>query len=109
MFDVRQTAEFSCWLQALADPVGRAAILARLARLALGNAGDAKPVGDGVWELRIDVGPGYRAYYMRAGEQIYLMLAAGDKSTQAKDVARAIRMAIELKSAARAKKARKPK
>lgn len=109
MFEVRQTAEFSRWLAALSDPVGRAAILTRLARLALGNAGDVKHVGAGVSELRIDVGPGYRAYYMRVGEKVYLMLGAGDKSSQAKDVARAIGMANELKSAARAKKARKSK
>jgi putative addiction module killer protein len=109
MFEVRQTAEFSCWLAALSDPVGRAAVLTRIARLALGNTGDAKSVGGGVSELRIDVGPGYRAYYMRAGESLYLMLGGGDKSSQAKDVGRAIRMASELKSAAQAKKARKSK
>lgn len=109
MFEVRQTAEFSRWLAALSDPVGRAAVLTRLGRLGLGNAGDAKPIGAGVSELRIDVGPGYRAYYMRAGEKVYLMLGGGDKSSQAKDVARAITMATELKSAARAKKARKAK
>ena len=74
----------------LLDPVGRAAVLTRLARLGLGNPGDVKPVGAGVWELRIDV---------------YLMLGGGDKSSQAKDVDRAIRMASELKSAVRAKKA----
>lgn len=109
MFELRQTAEFSRWLAALLDPVGRAAVLTRLARLGLGNPGDVKPVGTGVWELRIDVGPGYRAYYMRVGEKVYLMLGGGDKSSQAKDVDRAIRMASELKSAARAKKARKSK
>ncbi|MGH8229173.1 MAG: type II toxin-antitoxin system RelE/ParE family toxin [Steroidobacteraceae bacterium] len=109
MFEVRQTAEFSRWLGELPDPVGRAAVLTRLARLGLGNPGDVKSVGARVWELRIDVGPGYRAYYMRAGEQVYLMLGGGDKSSQAKDVDRAIRMAGELKSAARAKKARKSK
>jgi len=109
MFEVRQTAEFSRWLGTLLDPVGRAAVLTRLARLGLGNPGDMKPVGAGVCELRIDVGPGYRAYYMRVGEKIYLMLGGGDKSTQAKDVDRATKMAGELKSAARAKKARKSK
>ncbi|HET9107171.1 MAG TPA: type II toxin-antitoxin system RelE/ParE family toxin [Steroidobacteraceae bacterium] len=68
-----------------------------------------RAVGAGVWELRIDVGPGYRAYYMRVGESVYLMLGGGDKSSQAKDVDRVIRMASELKSTARAKKARKSK
>jgi putative addiction module killer protein len=109
MFEVRQTAEFSRWLVALSDPVGRAAVLTRLGRLGLGNAGDAKSVGAGVSELRIDVGPGYRAYYMRVGEKVYLMLGGGDKSSQAKDIDRAISMAAELKSAAQAKKARKAK
>lgn len=83
MFEVRQTAEFSRWLAALLDPVGRATVLTWLARL--------------------------RAYYMRVGESVYLMLGGGDKSSQAKDVDRAIRMASGLKSAARAKKARKSK
>jgi len=109
MFEVRQTTEFSRWLAALLDPVGRAAILTRLARLGLGNPGDVKHVGAGVWELRIDVGPGYRAYYMRAGEKVYLMLGGGDKSTQTKDIERAIKMSGELKSTARVKKARKSK
>jgi putative addiction module killer protein len=109
MAEVRHTAEFSRWLAALLDPVGRAAVLTRLVRLGLGNPGDVRPVGSGVSELRLDVGPGYRAYYMRAGEQIYLMLGAGDKSTQTKDVARAIALARELRGAVRARKPRKPK
>ena len=88
----------------------RAATLTRLARLALGNPGDTKPVGSGVSELRIDVGPGYPAYYMRGGEPIYLMLAGGDKSTQAKDIRRAIEMATALKAVERRKQqSRKPK
>jgi putative addiction module killer protein len=66
MPEVRRTAEFSSWLTTLSDAKARAAILVRLARLASGNAGDARPVGEGVSELRIDVGPGYRAYYMQA-------------------------------------------
>lgn len=67
---MRQTAELSRWLAALLDPAGRAAIPTRLARLGLGNPGDVKPVGAAVWELRIDMGPGYRAYYMRVGERV---------------------------------------
>ena len=110
MFEVRQTAEFSRWLAAVADPVGRAAILTRLGRLALGNPGDVKPVGSGVSELHIDVGPGYRAYYMRSGDRIFLMLAGGDKSTQRKDIQRAVEMAKALKAAERKKQqVRKPK
>jgi putative addiction module killer protein len=109
MFEVRQTAEFSSWLAALSDRIARAAILTRLARLALGNPGDVKAVGAGVSELRIDVGAGYRAYYMRAAERVYLMLGSGDKSTQAKDIRRAGEMANALRAVSRAKHARKPK
>ena len=84
------------------------------ARSRLGNknwspAGDVKHFRAGASELRIDVGPGYRAYYMRVGEKVYLMVGAGDKSSQAKDVARAIGMANELKSTARGTKARQSK
>jgi putative addiction module killer protein len=77
--------------------------------LALGNPGDVKPVGAGVSELRIDVGAGYRVYYMRFGEQIYLMLGGGDKSTQAKDIRRAIEMANALRTADSPTHPRKPK
>lgn len=97
MFEVRQTDEFSRWLHDLADPTAKAAILVRLTRLALGNPGDVRPVGAGVSELRIDVGPGYRAYYMRAGQLVYLMLAGGDKGTQAQDIRRALAMARSLR------------
>ncbi len=109
MFEVRQTAAFSIWLAALADPIARAAVLTRLGRLALGNPGDVGSVGSGVSELRIDIGPGYRLYYMRAGEAVYLMLGGGDKSTQAADIKRVIAMATELKASAKATKPRKPK
>ena len=109
MFEIQQTAEFSRWLAHLRDATGRAAILARLGRLALGNAGDAKPVGSGVSELRIDVGPGYRTYYMRSGERIYLVLGGGDKSTQARDIARAIAMADALRASIRVARTRRPK
>jgi putative addiction module killer protein len=101
MVEVRQTADFSAWLAALNSVAARAAILVRLARLALGNPGDVRPVGEGVSELRIDVGPGYRAYYVQVGQFVLLMLAGGDKSTQARDIRRALTMARELKLAAR--------
>ena len=101
MVEVRQTADFSAWLVALKNVAARAAILVRLARLAIGNPGDVRPVGGGVSELRIDVGSGYRAYYMQVGQFVLLMLAGGDKGTQAKDIRRALTMARELKSATR--------
>ena len=113
MIEVRRTAEFARWLDALTDAVARAAILVRLDRLALGNPGDVRPIGEGVSELRIDVGPGYRAYYMRVGAVALLVLVGGDKRTQDRDIQRALRMSRELraktKTVAKAKKVRKPK
>ncbi|MGB8693578.1 MAG: type II toxin-antitoxin system RelE/ParE family toxin [Steroidobacteraceae bacterium] len=102
MVEVRQTADFSAWLVALNNVAARTAILVRLARLAIGNPGDVRPVGEGVSELRVDVGPGYRAYYMQAGQFVLLMLTGGDKGTQAKDIRRALTMARELRSVAKA-------
>lgn len=80
---------FVDWLQGLADRQARARIQARLARVAVGNIGDAKPVGEGVSELRIDWGPGYRVYFSRVGRVIVLLLCAGDKRTQQRDIRRA--------------------
>lgn len=77
------------WLEQLGDRRGRAKIIARLARVQLGNFGDVEPVGDGVLELRIDWGPGYRVYFARLGQSIVLLLCAGDKRTQRKDIKRA--------------------
>ena len=109
MFEVRRTAEFSAWLAALADIKARAAILARLGRLGLGNPGDVKPVGAGVSELRIDIGPGYHAYYMRMGQQVLVMLGGGDKASQAQDIRRALKMADALRVGAKPAKPRKRK
>lgn len=109
MFEVRRTAEFSEWLGALGDIRGRAVILARIVRLGLGNPGDVKSVGSGVSELRIDVGPGYRAYYMRVGKQVLLMLGGGDKSSQAQDIRRVIKMAESLRSSAKPAQPRRRK
>jgi putative addiction module killer protein len=109
MLDVRRTEDFSSWLDALADTEAKAAILVRLTRLALGNPGDVAPVGEGVSEMRVHVGPGYRAYYMRAGRLIYLMLAGGDKGTQQRDIVRALAMARTLRAETKATKLRKPK
>lgn len=80
---------FDGWLNALADRRARAKIDARLSRVLGGNFGDVGPVGDGVSELRIDWGPGYRVYFARVGQTIVLLLCGGDKRTQQKDIARA--------------------
>jgi putative addiction module killer protein len=74
------------WLAALRDRLARARVRVRIDRLSLGNAGDARLVGDGVWELRIDYGPGYRVYYAQSGSDSLLLLCGGDKTTQARDI-----------------------
>ena len=96
MIEVRQTEVFSDWLFGLRDIRARARILARIDRLELGNFGDAKPVGRGVSELRIDHGPGYRLYFVRRGAELVILLAGGDKSSQSKDIAKALKLAEEL-------------
>ena len=93
MLDIRETDEFSDWLSALRDKRARAKVLVRIARLANGNPGDVAPVGDGVSELRIDFGPGYRVYYVQRGARYILLLAGGDKSSQGRDIAQAKRLA----------------
>jgi len=74
------------WLESLKDPIGKAQAEVRIKRLAKGNAGDSAPVGEGVQELRIDVGPGYRIYFGEHGDTLVLLLCGGDKSTQKKDI-----------------------
>jgi putative addiction module killer protein len=96
VIELRQTIVFATWLDALRDIRARARVQARIERLALGNAGDVKPVGEGVNELRIDYGPGYRVYFMRHGRTIIILLAGGDKNTQAKDIRMALRLARGL-------------
>lgn len=81
MVDVRQTDVYGHWFQELRDVRARARINARIRRLSLGNAGDVSPVGEGVSELRIDYGPGYRVYFVRRGPSLAILLAGGDKST----------------------------
>ena len=81
---------FKDWLADLADRMARARILARVGRMAGGNFGDCKPLAGGVWELRIDHGPGYRVYYAMAGAVVVLLLCGGDKGTQDADIERAI-------------------
>jgi putative addiction module killer protein len=96
MFEVRQTQEFREWLHKLHDDRARVKITDRLLRIEGGNFGDVEPVGDGVAELRIDYGPGYRVYFTRRGRVVVIILCGGDKRTQTKDIKRAKRMAREL-------------
>ena len=94
---VLETAEFNRWYKRLRDPMGKAKILLRIDRLRDDdNPGDVKPVGAGVTEMRVDSGPGYRVYYTQTGKG-YILLVAGDKSSQRKDIARAVALARELK------------
>ncbi|OQW86201.1 MAG: addiction module protein [Rhodoferax ferrireducens] len=92
----QKSDEFDAWLLGLKDQVGKAQIALRLDRAARGNFGDCEPVGDGVSEMRIHYGPGYRVYYTRRAKVIYLLLLGGDKSTQKRDIKRAIDMATTL-------------
>jgi putative addiction module killer protein len=92
-----RSSDFDRWLSGLADHRAKARILARLKSASLGNFGDCKPVGDGVFEMRVHVGPGYRVYYSRIGAIVYVLLTGGDKSSQAKDIALARKLSCELK------------
>lgn len=96
MIEIRKTDVFTRWLDGLRDIHGRARVQARIERLAAGNAGDVKPVGEGVSELRIDYGPGYRVYFTKRGHEVIILLAGGDKSTQAGDIKTALRLARNL-------------
>ena len=94
---VEKTDEYREWLDALRDRTGRARILVRVDRLIEGNPGQHRDLTDGVSELKIDVGPGYRVYYTHRGNRLVLLLAGGDKSTQQKDITTAIKLAGEFK------------
>ena len=96
MLEVLRTTEFIEWLTGLRDIQARARIAKRIDRIAQGNLGDAKPVGDGVGELRFDFGPGYRIYYARRGNVVVMLLCGGDKDSQARDIERAKNMAREI-------------
>jgi len=93
---VRETAEFSRWLKALRDIQAKAKILVRIQRLATGNPGDVKPVGEGISELRIHHGAGYRVYYVHRGEELIVLLSGGDKDSQDRDIAKAKEIVSEL-------------
>ena len=96
MVEIRKTEHFAKWLDGLKDIRARARILVRIERLASGNPGDVKPVGEGVSELRIDYGPGYRVYYKKQGQIVIILLAGGDKRTQSKNIKTALRLARNL-------------
>ena len=96
MYIVRQTGVFTDWLHGLRDARAFARIAQRIARAANGNFGDIKPVGEGVLEMRIDYGTGYRLYFVRRGGAIIILLCGGDKSSQGRDIKRAVQLAADL-------------
>ena len=96
MIEIRQTDVYARWFNQLRDSQAKACIDVRIRRLSLGNPGDAKPIGKGVSELRIDYGPGYRVYFLQKGDAFILLLAGGDKRTQNQDIQIALRLAEEF-------------
>ena len=96
MFESRKTKTFAKWLDGLRDMRARARVQVRIERLGTGNAGDAKSVGEGVSEMRIDYGPGYRVYFTKRGSEVIVLLAGGDKRTQDADIRTALRLARSL-------------
>ena len=98
MVKVVRTDDFDKWLRKLKDKQGKLRILERVDRLANGNPGDVRPVGQGISELRLTYGPGYRVYYLKAGEILILLLCGGDKSTQPKDIEKAHELAAEWRA-----------
>jgi putative addiction module killer protein len=98
MIEVRKTSAFSDWMAKLRDHRARAKIAARIDRLAFGNPGDIESVGEGVSELRIHTGPGYRVYFVRRGETLIVLLCGGNKRTQARDIKTAKMLAANLEN-----------
>jgi putative addiction module killer protein len=96
MNEIRRTPEFDQWLDGLKDKQGQHRIQARILRLGLGLMGDVKPVREGISEMRIDSGPGYRVYFTKQGKTLIFLLAGGDKSTQEKDIRAALELARNL-------------
>lgn len=97
MVEIRKTEKYANWIDGLRDMRARMRILARVERLRAGNAGDVKPIGAGVSEMRIDYGPGYRVYYAKRGEVLIILLAGGDKQSQSADIKTALDLASKLK------------
>jgi putative addiction module killer protein len=96
MIEIRKTEFFAEWFNSLRDRQARVRIQARIDRAELGNFGDCKPVGNGVSEMRIHYGPGYRVYFVKRGEMLVILLAGGDKNSQSKDIATAINLAQQI-------------
>ncbi|MBF0461631.1 MAG: type II toxin-antitoxin system RelE/ParE family toxin [Magnetococcales bacterium] len=97
MIDIIQSETFKRWLSGLKDRRAAVRIYARLDRAACGNLGDVKPVGDGIAEMRIDHGPGYRVYFLQRGSMLIVLLVGGDKRSQAADIANAVKIAKDWK------------
>lgn len=93
MIEIRETLVFSRWLESLRDAQARVRVQSRILRLRQGNAGDVKPVGGGVSEMRIDYGPGYRVYFLRKDLRLVILLAGGDKRSQGRDIKAALELA----------------
>jgi putative addiction module killer protein len=96
MYTIKQTEDFSVWLHGIRNRMTRQRLATRLRKASLGNLGDVKPVGEGVYEMREHFGPGWRMYYVLRGEVLIVMLGGGDKSTQTADISGAIRLATQL-------------
>jgi putative addiction module killer protein len=96
MIEIRKTETFDRWFTSLRDRRAIARIILRMDRLQLGLFGDVKPVGEGVLEMRIDYGPGYRIYFVRRGREVVILLAGGDKRTQSRDIEKALELARML-------------
>lgn len=96
MYTIKALPEFDNWLNALKDKVTRVRLLKRLVRVAAGNLGDVKPVGDGVFEMREFFGPGWRMYYVQHGKVLIIMLGGGDKATQQVDIEVSKKLAVQL-------------
>lgn len=97
MIEIRETSTFKKWFATLKDQNAKARIDVRIRRISLGNFGDVEPVGNGVSEIRVDYGPGYRVYFIKMGNIVVILLCGGDKSTQAKDIQKAHDLARSLK------------
>ncbi len=97
MIEIRQTGTYETWFNKLSDSRAKARIDVRIRRLSLGNPGDVRSVGEGIMEMRVDYGPGYRVYFLQEGEKVVILLAGGDKSSQVKDIGRAKKLASRLR------------
>lgn len=96
MVEMRKTELFAKWIDNLRDVQAKARVLVRIERLASGNAGDVKSVGEGISEMRIDYGPGYRVYFTKRGSELIILLAGGDKGSQSADIRVALRLARNI-------------